>query len=108
MRVWFAPEDLKGGKKLHEQLFEAIQIHDRLLIVLSEHSVQSEWVLTEIRKARETEKKEKRRKLFPIRLCSFETLLDWTCFDAEWIWHGSARVFHPRLFRLEVFADGHH
>jgi hypothetical protein len=44
MRVWFAPEDLKGGKKLHEQLFEAIQIHDRLLIVLSEHSIQSEWV----------------------------------------------------------------
>ena len=51
MRVWFAPEDLKGGKKLHEQLFEAIQIHDRLLIVLSEHSIQSEWVMTEIRKA---------------------------------------------------------
>src|ERR1035438_3789953 len=54
MRVWFAPEDLKGGKKLHEQLFEAIQIHDRLLIVLSEHSIQSEWVMTEIRKARAT------------------------------------------------------
>ena len=30
MRVWFAPEDLKGGKKLHEQLFEAIQMNDRL------------------------------------------------------------------------------
>ncbi len=83
MRVWFAPEDLKGGKKLHEQLFEAIQIHDRLLIVLSEHSIQSEWVMTEIRKARETEKKEKRRKLFPIRLTDFETLRDWTCFDAD-------------------------
>ena len=36
MRVWFAPEDLKGGKKLHEQLFEAIQLNDRLLIVLSD------------------------------------------------------------------------
>jgi len=83
MRVWFAPEDLKGGKKLHEQLFEAIQIYDRLLIVLSEHSIQSEWVMTEIRKARETEKKEKRRKLFPIRLADFETLRDWTCFDAD-------------------------
>jgi hypothetical protein len=83
MRVWFAPEDLKGGKKLHEQLFEAIQIYDRLLIVLSEHSIQSEWVMTEIRKARETEKKEKRRKLFPIRLTDFETLRDWTCFDAD-------------------------
>ena len=83
IRVWFAPEDLKGGKKLHEQLFEAIQIHNRLLIVLSEHSIQSEWVMTEIRKARETEKKEKRRKLFPIRLTDFETLRDWTCFDAD-------------------------
>jgi hypothetical protein len=41
MRVWFAPEDLKGGGKLYEQLFEAIQIHDRPLIVLSEHSIQA-------------------------------------------------------------------
>lgn len=47
---------------------KAIQIHDRLMIVLSEHSIQSEWVLTEIRKARAVEKKEKRRKLCPIRL----------------------------------------
>ncbi|MGA2240960.1 MAG: toll/interleukin-1 receptor domain-containing protein [Verrucomicrobiota bacterium] len=83
MRVWFAPEDLKGGKKLHEQLYEAIQIQDRLLVVLSEHSIQSEWVMTEIREAREAEKKEKRRKLFPIRLTDFETLRDWTCFDSD-------------------------
>jgi hypothetical protein len=70
-------------------------------------------VLTEIRKAREVEKKEKRRKLFPIRLTDFETLRDWTCFDAEWIWHGSARVFHSGLFQLEspggrpALADSH-
>jgi hypothetical protein len=68
-------------------------------------------VLTEIRKARETEKKEKRRKLFPIRLTDFETLRDWTCFDAEWIWHGSARVFRPdfptgKSCGWPVFADG--
>jgi hypothetical protein len=83
MLVWYAPEDLKGGRKLHEQLFEAIQSHDRILLVLSEHSIQSEWVMTEIHKAREVEKKEKRRKLFPIRLTDFETLRDWTCFDAD-------------------------
>jgi uncharacterized protein YjbI with pentapeptide repeats len=83
MRVWYAPEDMKGGKKLHEQLFEAIQIHDRLLLVLSEHSIKSEWVMTEIRKAREVEKRENRRKLFPIRLVVFETLRNWTCFDAD-------------------------
>ena len=83
MRVWYAPEDMKGGKKLHEQVFEAIQLEDRLLLVLSEHSIQSEWVMTEIRKAREVEKKENRRKLFPIRLVNMETLQAWTCFDAD-------------------------
>jgi hypothetical protein len=83
MRVWFAPEDLKGGKKLHEQLFEAIQLNDRLLLVLSEHSILSEWVMTEIRKARAQERKENRRKLFPIRLMDFDTLREWTCFDAD-------------------------
>lgn len=78
--------DLKGGKKLHQQLFEAIQIHDRLLIVLSEHSIQSEWVMTEIRKAREAEKKEKRRKLFPIpptRAPSIAAISPPTCSPLE-------------------------
>jgi hypothetical protein len=83
MRVWFAPEDLKGGKKLHEQLFEAIQQNDRLLLVLSDYSILSDWVMTEIRKALEVEKKENRRKLFPIRLTDFETLREWKCFDAD-------------------------
>jgi uncharacterized protein YjbI with pentapeptide repeats len=83
MRVWFAPEDLKGGKKLHEQLFEAIQMNDRLLLVLSDYSILSDWVMTEIRKALEVEKKENRRKLFPIRLTDFETVREWTCFDAD-------------------------
>jgi hypothetical protein len=83
MRVWFAPEDMKGGDKLHEQLFRAIQLHDKLLLVLSAESMRSEWVISEIRKAREQEKKEKRRKLFPIRLLDFKALRSWTCFDSD-------------------------
>ena len=39
--------------------------------------------MTEIRKARAQEKKENRRKLFPIRLMDYDTLRDWTCFDAD-------------------------
>jgi len=31
----------------------AIKLHDKLLIVLTEHSMQSNWVRTEIRKARQ-------------------------------------------------------
>jgi hypothetical protein len=53
LRVWFAPEDIQGGKKLYEQVERAIQVHDRLLLVLSESSIHSEWVTTEIRNALE-------------------------------------------------------
>jgi uncharacterized protein YjbI with pentapeptide repeats len=77
LRVWFAPEDIKGGQKLHEQIERAIQFHDRLLLILSERSMQSEWVTTEIQKARETEIKEKRRKLFPITIVDFDKVKTW-------------------------------
>jgi TIR domain/Pentapeptide repeats (8 copies) len=83
LRVWYAPEDIKGGRKLHEEIFSAIQIHDKLLLVLSEHSMRSEWVMTEIRRARKVEREENRRKLFPIRLVEFDTLQKWECFDAD-------------------------
>jgi CheY-like chemotaxis protein len=81
--VWFAPEDMKGGKKLHEQIGEAIQHHDRLLLILSEHSLQSEWVMTELYNARQVELKENRRKLFPIRLTDMNTIKAWECFDGD-------------------------
>lgn len=83
LRVWFAPEDIQGGKKLHDQIETAIRIYDKLLIVLSEASLQSEWVMTELRNARKAERQSGKRKLFPVRLVDFETLRDWECFDAD-------------------------
>lgn len=83
IRAWFAPEDVKGGEKLHEQIESAIKYYDKLLVVLSENSMQSEWVMTEIRNARRVEIEEKRRKLFPIRLVDFDTIRRWKCFDAD-------------------------
>jgi hypothetical protein len=83
LRVWFAPEDIQGGKKLHEQIDAAIRFYDKLLLILSPESMGSEWVRTEIRKARRAEIKEGRRKLFPIRLVDFEAVRDWECFDAD-------------------------
>ncbi|HXD29513.1 MAG TPA: toll/interleukin-1 receptor domain-containing protein [Pyrinomonadaceae bacterium] len=83
LRVWYAPEDLKGGRKLHEEIFRAIQVHDKLLLVLSEDSMKSEWVITEIRRAGRVEREENRRKLFPIRLVDFEAIQKWECFDAD-------------------------
>jgi uncharacterized protein YjbI with pentapeptide repeats len=83
VRCWFAPHDIKGGEKIHEQIDEAIQIHDRLLLILSDHSINSEWVRTEISKARKRELREKNSMLFPLRLGEFQTLQDWECFDAD-------------------------
>lgn len=83
LRVWYAPEDMKGGRKLHEEIFRAIQVYDKLLLVLSENSIRSEWVMTEIRRARKVEREENRRKLFPIRLVDFETIQKWECFDSD-------------------------
>jgi hypothetical protein len=83
VRCWFAPHDVQGGRKLHEQIDEAIRLHDKLLLILSPHSMASEWVKTEIAKARNREVRDQRRVLFPIRLAPFETLRDWECFDAD-------------------------
>jgi hypothetical protein len=83
VRCWFASHDIKGGRKLHEQIDEAIRLHDRLLLILSEHSMSSEWVKTEIAKARKREVKEGKRVLFPVRLVEFAVLRDWECFDAD-------------------------
>jgi uncharacterized protein YjbI with pentapeptide repeats len=83
LRVWFAPEDIKGGDKLFEQIDHAIQVHDRLLLVLSEESMKSKWVLEELRRARKAEERENRRKLFPIRLVHYDALKEWECFDTD-------------------------
>ncbi len=83
VRTWYAPEEMKGGEKLYDQIDSAIRMHDKLLLVLSEHSLQSKWVLTEIRRCRKAEKREGKRKLFPIRLVDMQTIQDWECFDAD-------------------------
>jgi uncharacterized protein YjbI with pentapeptide repeats len=83
VRCWFAPHDVQSGRKLHEQIDEAIRLHDKLLLILSPHSMESEWVKTEIARARKREVRDQRRVLFPIRLAPFATLRDWECFDAD-------------------------
>jgi hypothetical protein len=83
LRVWFAPEDMKGGNLLIQQIETAIRVYDKLLIVLSKASLESEWVITELRNARASERDTGKRKLFPVRLVDFETLRSWKCFDAD-------------------------
>ena len=53
----------------------------RLLVVLSKHSMQSDWVKLEICKARKAERDGPRRKLFPIALVPYREIQQWQCLD---------------------------
>ena len=77
------PHDIRGGKKIHEQIDEAIRVHDRLLLILSDSSMNSEWVKTEIAYARQTEIREKRQMLFPISLVPYDGIGEWKAFNAD-------------------------
>ncbi|HEU5380019.1 MAG TPA: toll/interleukin-1 receptor domain-containing protein [Ktedonobacteraceae bacterium] len=68
VRCWFAPHDMKIGDKIRPRIDEAIHLQDKLLLILSEHSVASDWVEHEVETALARERKEKRTILFPIHL----------------------------------------
>ena len=83
VRCWFAPHHVKGGRKLHEQIDDAIRIYDKLLLILSPASMNSEWVKTEISDARQKEVQQRKRVLFPIRLVDFDKIREWRFFDSD-------------------------
>jgi hypothetical protein len=68
VRCWFAPEDLKVGDRFRDEIEDAIRLHDKLLLVLSDASVNSEWVQTEVESALERERRQRVQVLFPVRL----------------------------------------
>lgn len=79
IRVWFAPEDLKIGERIHETVEQAIRIYDKLMVVLSANSMNSAWVRREVRTALEKERQQNRTVLFPLRLDDtvMDTTEDW-------------------------------
>ena len=68
VRCWFAPLDLRAGDKFPNRIEENIRTYERMLLVLSQHSIGSPWVEREVEAAFERERREKRTVLFPIRL----------------------------------------
>jgi hypothetical protein len=69
VRVWFAPHDLPIGARIRPAIDESIRLHDKLLLVLSEHSVSSQWVEQEVETALAREREQEGKTvLFPIRI----------------------------------------
>ena len=68
VRCWFAHHDLPIGGQILDEIDAAIRLRDKVLIVLSEQSINSDWVEDEVKTAFEEERKRKQTVLFPIRL----------------------------------------
>jgi hypothetical protein len=67
---WFGPLDLPIGGKILDEVDEAIHLANKVLLILSENSIGSNWVEKEVKKALEEEdmREPKQTVLFPIRL----------------------------------------
>jgi hypothetical protein len=70
IRCWLASHDLPIGGKILDAVDEAIRLRDKMVLILSKHSIKSNWVEKEVKKALEEEdvRKPKQTVLFPIRL----------------------------------------
>ncbi len=102
VRCWFAPEDLKIGSKIRPAIHDAIRLHDKLLLILSEHSVRSQWVEDEVERALDREHTEGSTILFPIRL-------DDSVMESDTGWASSIRrTRHIGDFRAWKDHDAYH
>ena len=68
VRCWFAPEDMKIGAKILDTLDQAIRLRDKVLLVLSEASIASDWVEDEVTKGFAEERQRNVTVLFPVRI----------------------------------------
>jgi len=70
VRCWYASDDLKPGDNFRAYIDNAIRRYDKLLLVLSKHSIASGWVEYEVGVALQKEHNRNHPVLFPIRLDS--------------------------------------
>ena len=84
VRCWYAPHDMKIGDKIRPTIDESIRVHDKTLLILSEHSVQSDWVEHEVEHALDIEKEKKKNVLFPVRV-------DEAVMESKTGWAGNVR-----------------
>jgi hypothetical protein len=68
VRCWFAPHDMPIGAKIIDAIDEAIRLRDKVLLILSEGAIASEWVEGEVTRALDEERTRKQVVLFPVRL----------------------------------------
>jgi len=68
VRCWKFDENAKWGKPVWGEIDTAIRHYDKLVVICSKHSLQSQPVIREIERALQKEDREHKNVLFPIRI----------------------------------------
>jgi hypothetical protein len=68
VRCWFAPHDMRIGDKIIDAIDDAIRLRDKVLLILSEAALGSDWVEGEVTRALDEERTRKQVVLFPVRI----------------------------------------
>ena len=71
IRVWNYKTDGTVGRPVWPQIEESIAAHEKMIIVCSEHSLESKPVLWELERVLDRERSEQRDLLFPIRIDNY-------------------------------------
>ena len=118
IRFWRDIHDLKAGK-IEKQIDQAISPDRTVLLVLSEHSLKSDWVEHEVRTARGIEKTTGRDTLCPVALDDswksspwparvMEQIMEYNILDFS-AWEDDVKfegVFRKLIDGLELFYKG--
>jgi len=118
VRFWRDVHDMKSGR-LETQVDRAIRQNPTVLLILSKHSLQSDWVEHEVRTARELEKEMERDVLCPIALDDswkdshwpkriMEQVMEYNILDFS-AWQDDSRfdgIFRKLIDGLELFYKG--
>ena len=74
VRCWYAPEDQPVGERVGAEIGRSVRAYDQLVLILSDHSIQSHWVKISVASALERERRQAEpgargsAVLFPVRL----------------------------------------
>lgn len=76
LRCWRDVRDLVAGR-IDQQIDQAIRVNSAVILVLSRHSVNSDWVMWEASRARDAEQQQRRAVLCPVALDNSWLSCDW-------------------------------
>ena len=102
---WMAPHDLRPGDYHHSRIDEAIHLHEKTLLLLSEHAVNSSWVKHEVQIALAREVAQDCTVLFPLCLdeAVMHTSKDWAARLRESRHFGDFTSWQDETFYQQAF-----